>query len=417
MRKLVVVIGLCLSLCMLLALPAAAETSLSFGLGFGEYDFDLVATPGESEFDLTGAYLGFDYSGEILGAGLYWFQGDLDDDVIDSDTFSIQSVYGSWRLLKANAFRLDAVLSYDWVKAGEAEMGGFIAGLKGTGNLSDRWSLEAGLGYAINPKLELNDVSIDDDENLWKTSLQLKYQMSYNWSFNIGYLNYHASGEIAGLDVKETVDIVTLGFTYRFGEAKPVEEPQPEPVVEAPKEEPKPVEEPKVEEPKPVEEPKVEEPVKQPEPEPVVEPKPITEEPKPNETPEEKEQRIERINEFLHPIFFNFDKYYIRKDQIPVLKEALKVLKANKDLFILIAGHADPPGSNAYNQKLSERRALSVRNWLVANGISASRITMMGYGEEYPFMAQSNDPQWESDRWADIVMTDQVPTKEMGIRK
>lgn len=400
MRKILLGLCLCLGLGMMLALPAAAETALSFGLGFGEADLEFDQGEWANSFsqDLDGFFFGLDYTHQRFGAGFFWFEGELDGYLVENDDFYIRNIYGSWHLLKNDPFQLDLVLSYDWLKAGDVKARGPMLGLAGEIGLNDRWSLGAGFGYAFNPHVE-NYYSLKDT-SMWKASIGLNYQFNQQWSAGIGYLMYRVSGE-QNRKINLDTDVVMIGMTYRFGAPKPAEEPQPEPVTE----EPVVVEEPQIEEPE-IEEPEL-----------IIEPTPITEEPKADETPQEKEERIERINEFLHPIFFDFDKHNIRKDQIPYLNEALKVLKANKDLYILIAGHADPPGTNEYNQKLSERRALSVRNWLVENGINASRITMIGYGEEYPFMVQANDPMWESDRWADIVMTDQEPTFEMGIRK
>lgn len=416
MRKYLLALALCLSLCMFITLPAAAEISLSFGLGIGDVDGEAEYL-GEASEDFTGLFLGFDYSGDRFGAGVFWLEGSMDDDFGESDHLSIRNLYGSWHMVKRDTFQLDLVLSYDWLKAGSLSAHAPMLGLDGKIHLNERWSLGAGFGYAVSPTFDVQNWEIDD-ASMWKASMDISYQINDRWSVALGYQLYrvsgdaqvyvgtHGDGNISEIrdydaDVDFNVDMVLLGFTYRFGTAKPA---KPEPEIEQPKEEIKPAEEPKVEETMVV-------------PEPVIEEKPITEEPKKDETPEEKVERIERINEFLHPIFFHFDKYYLRKDQIPVLEKALEVINANKDLYILIAGHADPPGTNAYNQKLSERRALTVRNWLVKNGVDPKRITMIGYGEEYPYMAQSNDPAWESDRWADVVMTDQVPTKEMGIRK
>jgi len=88
----------------------------------------------------------------------------------------------------------------------------------------------------------------------------------------------------------------------------------------------------------------------------------------------------ETITFSLH---FGFDKYAITDEMIPVLEQAQMILEENSASFE-VAGHTDSTGAEAYNQGLSERRAASVKNWLTANGVPASRLTAKGYGELAP---------------------------------
>ncbi|NLW46555.1 MAG: OmpA family protein, partial [Firmicutes bacterium] len=80
-------------------------------------------------------------------------------------------------------------------------------------------------------------------------------------------------------------------------------------------------------------------------------------------------------------------------------------------------GHADYRGSIDYNVALSKRRAKSVANFLIQNGIESERITMYAYGESYPYDKDEINVEWESDRWVDILVFDYSPTWEMGIEK
>ncbi len=78
---------------------------------------------------------------------------------------------------------------------------------------------------------------------------------------------------------------------------------------------------------------------------------------------------------------FGFDKYMIIDEMIPVLEQAKMILEENPSASFMVAGHTDSTGPEAYNQGLSERRAASVKNWLVSNGVPASRLAAKGYGE------------------------------------
>lgn len=81
---------------------------------------------------------------------------------------------------------------------------------------------------------------------------------------------------------------------------------------------------------------------------------------------------------------FGFDKYKITDEMIPALTEAATMLEEFPNLKVMVGGHTDSSGSEAYNQGLSERRAKSVADWLAANGIAPERLQVKGYGEMNP---------------------------------
>lgn len=91
----------------------------------------------------------------------------------------------------------------------------------------------------------------------------------------------------------------------------------------------------------------------------------------------------------LRSVHFDFDKSNIRPDAVPVLDEAVNVLKDASTQAVIVAGNTDSVGTDAYNMKLSRRRADSVRNYLVQHGIPAKRITVEAFGESKP--VASND--------------------------
>jgi outer membrane protein OmpA-like peptidoglycan-associated protein len=91
----------------------------------------------------------------------------------------------------------------------------------------------------------------------------------------------------------------------------------------------------------------------------------------------------------LEGVNFDFDKADIRPDAVPVLKSNLPELQS-QNIRVLVVGHTDERGTEEYNQRLSERRAQSVMNWFVENGIPATRLSAEGRGESEPVAA--NEP-------------------------
>ena len=86
----------------------------------------------------------------------------------------------------------------------------------------------------------------------------------------------------------------------------------------------------------------------------------------------------------LRGINFASGQAVIPPSEYPVLDQVVQVLKANEKVIVEIGGHTDSVGSETYNQGLSERRAQSVRNYLIQRGIPASRLSARGYGEYQP---------------------------------
>ena len=86
----------------------------------------------------------------------------------------------------------------------------------------------------------------------------------------------------------------------------------------------------------------------------------------------------------LRGVNFDFDKYNIKAEYVPVLDEAASVLAAHPRLRVGIEGHTDWIGTDAYNQGLSERRATAVKQYLVEKGIDADRLGTVGFGETQP---------------------------------
>jgi OOP family OmpA-OmpF porin len=81
---------------------------------------------------------------------------------------------------------------------------------------------------------------------------------------------------------------------------------------------------------------------------------------------------------------FDFNSARLKSESYPVLFHAVQVLLQNPDMRIEIQGHTDNIGTEKGNERLSLKRAVSVKNYLAARGVSANRMTTVGYGEANP---------------------------------
>jgi peptidoglycan-associated lipoprotein len=106
----------------------------------------------------------------------------------------------------------------------------------------------------------------------------------------------------------------------------------------------------------------------------------------------------------LKDIYFAFDRYDIRSDDTAILDENARWMKANPRYLILIEGHCDERGTNEYNLALGERRAKATMNYLVGQGVPASRITTISYGVERPVCTEKTEACWGKNRRAHFLV-------------
>jgi peptidoglycan-associated lipoprotein len=106
----------------------------------------------------------------------------------------------------------------------------------------------------------------------------------------------------------------------------------------------------------------------------------------------------------LKDVFFDFDKYDIRPEDAKTLDANANWLKSNPNQLVLIEGHCDERGTNEYNLALGERRAKAAMNYLVSQGVQASRITIISYGEERPTCADKTESCWARNRRAHFLV-------------
>jgi outer membrane protein OmpA-like peptidoglycan-associated protein len=99
------------------------------------------------------------------------------------------------------------------------------------------------------------------------------------------------------------------------------------------------------------------------------------------------------------------------------LMEKVAVFKAYPQMIVEIRGHTDAEGTTAYNENLSMRRALAVKNFFVKSGISPSRIRAKGFGESRPLMENTDDIGRAFNRRVEIYVVrlgEQVPENVIG---
>ena len=106
----------------------------------------------------------------------------------------------------------------------------------------------------------------------------------------------------------------------------------------------------------------------------------------------------------LKDIYFEFDRYDIRPEAAPFLKDNAALLMKYPKMKIQIEGHCDERGTSEYNLSLGERRANSAMNQLISLGISRDRISTISFGEERPFDSTHTEAAWSKNRRAHMVI-------------
>jgi hypothetical protein len=108
----------------------------------------------------------------------------------------------------------------------------------------------------------------------------------------------------------------------------------------------------------------------------------------------------------LYGILFDFNKATLRPDSNPVLQKVLALLQSRPTLKLEVQGHTDNVGSDDYNLKLSDARATTVADWLIAKGIAADRVTAKGYGLRQPIADNGGDEGRAKNRRVELKKQD-----------
>jgi len=103
-------------------------------------------------------------------------------------------------------------------------------------------------------------------------------------------------------------------------------------------------------------------------------------------------------------ITFDTNQTRIRDPFYPVLDSVVKVANKFDKTALQVSGHTDSTGSDSYNQRLSEHRALSVKDYLAQRGVAPQRLTSVGYGESRPIADNGSDAGRSQNRRVEIEM-------------
>jgi len=104
----------------------------------------------------------------------------------------------------------------------------------------------------------------------------------------------------------------------------------------------------------------------------------------------------------LKTVFFPLDSYALDDASRAVLDANARLLRDRPDLTVRIEGHCDERGTVEYNMSLGEKRAESVRDYLVAAGVGQSRLSTISYGKERPMVDGHDEATWSKNRRAEF---------------
>jgi len=110
-------------------------------------------------------------------------------------------------------------------------------------------------------------------------------------------------------------------------------------------------------------------------------------------------------------VYFDFDRYEVRADAQPLLASQAAWLKKYPSVMVRIEGNCDERGTREYNLALGARRANAVRDFLVSQGVSSSRITTISYGKEKPIDPGSGDEADQHNRNAHTAIVSGAQTR------
>ena len=116
-------------------------------------------------------------------------------------------------------------------------------------------------------------------------------------------------------------------------------------------------------------------------------------------------QSLERATDVgeYYPVYFQYDSSMVPPEEASKIAAVAELLKATPAVVLVVEGNCDERGTNEYNISLGERRALAVREQLIALGVDGARVQTVSYGEERPADAGHDENAWVKNRRADFA--------------
>ena len=112
----------------------------------------------------------------------------------------------------------------------------------------------------------------------------------------------------------------------------------------------------------------------------------------------------EKLAQVGNTVYFGFDSSELAGEAQATLDRQAAFLNVNPTMVVIIGGHADERGTREYNLALGDRRAVAVRDYLLAKGLNAARVRTVSYGKERPAVSGSNEESWTKNRRAATVL-------------
>jgi peptidoglycan-associated lipoprotein len=112
----------------------------------------------------------------------------------------------------------------------------------------------------------------------------------------------------------------------------------------------------------------------------------------------------DKLAQVGNTVFFGFDSAELSAEAQGTLDRQAAFLNVNPTLMIVVEGHADERGTREYNLALGDRRAVAVRDYLLAKGLNSARVRTVSYGKERPAVVGSNEDAWAKNRRAATVL-------------
>ena len=108
----------------------------------------------------------------------------------------------------------------------------------------------------------------------------------------------------------------------------------------------------------------------------------------------------ERLAGILRDVLFDFDSYVVSGSELTKIEGVASFMKQDRGVRIVVEGHCDERGTVEYNLALGQKRAESVKDYLLKLGIEGSRVRTISYGKEVPVETGTGEEAWAKNRRA-----------------